>query len=137
MDASLPHNHYRTLNIPIDADLATIRSAHRKLLLSCHPDRVQDESEKEQRAMQLHQVQQAYEVLSNDNRRRQYDQVIQQTKLREDYLRRLPPRPKAHKSTIPDLETPEVNYQLKDSERPDRPYYVSRYSAHSPNHHSD
>ena len=131
MDASFPQNHYRTLNVPNDADLATIRSAHRKLVLSCHPDRAQDESEKDQRAEQFHQVQQAYEILSDDNRRRHYDQVIQQAKLKEENSIPSPPR-SPHKKSIRELETLEHEYGLVDFKRPDIPICLFRNSSHSP-----
>ena len=80
MDDPLPQSPYKTLNVPKDATLATIRSAHRKLVLSCHPDKVQDESAKKEKAEQFHQVQQAYEILSDENRRQRYDE---RTKLAE------------------------------------------------------
>lgn len=136
MDASYPQNHYGTLDIPTDADLATIRKAFRKLALLCHPDRLQDDSEREQRAKQFCQVQQAFEILSDENRRRQYDQMIQLTKLREETPRllqpKLPPRPqRPHNNSRPDFKTPEVDDRFRDSERPDRSYSVSTYTAHS------
>lgn len=137
MDASSPQNHYITLNIPNDADLATIRSAYRKLVISCHPDKARDGSEKEQRAEQFHQVQQAYEFLSDDNRRRHYDQVIQQAKLKEENPIPSPPR-SSHKKSIRELETLEHEYELVDFERPDSPICLFRNSSHSPpTYHSD
>ena len=84
MDDPLPQSPYKTLNVPKDATLATIRSAHRKLVLSCHPDKVQDESAKKQKAEQFHQVQQAYEVLSDENRRQRYDEKVKLAELRAE-----------------------------------------------------
>ena len=77
-------NPYRTLNVPKDATLATIRSAHRKLVLSCHPDKVQDESAKKVKAEQFHQVQQAYEILSDDKQRQRYDERVKLDELRAE-----------------------------------------------------
>lgn len=84
MDDPLPQSPYTTLNVPKDATLATIRSAHRKLVLSCHPDKVQDESAKKQKAEQFHQVQQAYEILSDENRRQRYDEKVKLAELRAE-----------------------------------------------------
>lgn len=84
MDDPLPQSPYKTLNVAKDATLATIRSAHRKLVLSCHPDKVQDESAKKQKAEQFHQVQQAYEILSDENRRQRYDEKVKLAELRAE-----------------------------------------------------
>ena len=84
MDDPLPQSPYKTLNVPKDATLATIRSAHRKLVLSCHPDKVQDESAKKQKNEQFHQVQQAYEILSDENRRQRYDEKVKLAELRAE-----------------------------------------------------
>ena len=84
MDDPPPLNPYKTLNVAKDATLATIRSAHRKLVLSCHPDKVQDESEKKIKAEQFHQVQQAYEILSDEKRRQRYDEKVKLDELRAE-----------------------------------------------------
>ena len=84
MDDPLPQSPYKTLNVPKDATPATIRSAHRKLALVCHPDKVQDESAKKQKAEQFHQVQQAYEILSDENRRQRYDEKVKLAELRAE-----------------------------------------------------
>ncbi|KAL6713281.1 hypothetical protein ACLMJK_008746 [Lecanora helva] len=84
MDDPLPPNPYKALNVPKDATLATIRSAHRKLVLSCHPDKVQDESAKKIKAEQFHQVQQAYEILSDDKRRQRYDERVKLDELKAE-----------------------------------------------------
>lgn len=93
MDEPLLQNPYKTLNVPKDASLATIRSAHRKLVLACHPDKVQEESAKKIKAEQFHQVQQAYEVLSDENRRQRYDDKVKLAELRAEMnMERAPPR---------------------------------------------
>ena len=84
MDDPLPPNPYKALNVPKDASLATIRSAHRKLVLTCHPDKVHDESLKAQKSEQFQQVQQAYEILSNDTSRQRYDERSKLAELRAE-----------------------------------------------------
>ena len=84
MDDPLPQNPYKVLNVPKDASLATIRSAHRKLVLTCHPDKVHDESLKQQKSEQFQQVQHAYEILSNDTSRQRYDDRAKVAELRAE-----------------------------------------------------
>ena len=92
MDDPPPPNPYKTLSVPKDATLATIRSAHRKLVLSCHPDKVQDESAKKVKAEQFHEVQQAYEILSDDKRRQRYDEKVKLDELKAEMANdRAPP----------------------------------------------
>ncbi|MCJ1289226.1 hypothetical protein MMC34_000758 [Xylographa carneopallida] len=86
MASPLPPDPYSILNIPKDATLATVRSAHRKLVLTCHPDKVYDESVKAQKADQFHQVQQAYEILSDDSRRARYDERVKLAELRAELM---------------------------------------------------
>lgn len=86
MESPLPPNPYKTLNVAKDASLATIRSAHRKLVLTCHPDKIKDECVKEQKAEQFHQVQQAYEILSDETRRQRYDERVKLAELRAEMM---------------------------------------------------
>jgi curved DNA-binding protein CbpA len=86
MESPLPPNPYKTLNVAKDASLATIRSAHRKLVLTCHPDKIKDEGVKEQKAEQFHQVQQAYEILSDETRRQRYDERVKLAELRAEMM---------------------------------------------------
>lgn len=67
-----------------DAKLPEIRSAHRKLVLKCHPDKVQDATLKAIKQDEFQQVQQAYELLSDDTRRIQYDEQVKLFELRKE-----------------------------------------------------
>ena len=106
MDDPLPQSPYKTLNVPKDATLATIRSAHRKLVLSCHPDKVQDESAKKQKAEQFHQVQQAYEILSDENRRQRYDEKVKLAELRAEMAEERGSFPSRRSYEYPSHRTP-------------------------------
>jgi curved DNA-binding protein CbpA len=86
MASPLPPDPYAALGVPKDATLATIRSAHRKLVLTCHPDKVYDESVKAQKAEQFHLVQQAYEILSDETKRASYDNQVKLAELRAEAL---------------------------------------------------
>ncbi|KAI1463685.1 DnaJ domain-containing protein [Daldinia caldariorum] len=69
----LPPNLYEILGVLPTAELPEIRSAHRKLILKCHPDKYQDPELKEQKRKEFNRVRDAYEILSNDTERTRYD----------------------------------------------------------------
>jgi curved DNA-binding protein CbpA len=80
----LPPDPYKVLGVPKDAKLPEIRSAHRKLVLKCHPDKVQDAALKAIKQDEFQKVQQAYELLSDDHRRLQYDEQVKLHALRKE-----------------------------------------------------
>ncbi|KAI0160031.1 DnaJ-domain-containing protein [Hypoxylon sp. FL1284] len=75
---------YRVLGVSKDAQLPEIRSAHRKLVLRCHPDKVQDPQLKEEKQKEFQQVQQAYELLSSETERARYDDKVRLEELRRE-----------------------------------------------------
>ena len=86
MASPLPPDPYKILSVPKDAPLASIRSAYRKLVLTCHPDKFPDESVKAKKADEFHQVQQAYEILSDETRRQRYDERVKLAELRAELM---------------------------------------------------
>lgn len=64
-------DYYATLGVAKGATPEEIKKAYRKKALECHPDRNQGDPKAE---AQFKQVSEAYEVLSDENRRRIYDQ---------------------------------------------------------------
>lgn len=78
----LPPDPYAALKVSRDAGIAQIRSAHRKLVLQCHPDRIRDPSQKAAKKEEFQAVQQAYELLSDENRRQKYDEDVKLADLR-------------------------------------------------------
>ncbi|KAI4137193.1 MAG: hypothetical protein L6R39_007426 [Caloplaca ligustica] len=87
MGSPLPPDPYKTLDVAKDASLATIRTAHRKLVLKTHPDKIQgDEALKKKRGEEFHQIQQAYEILSDDARRKAYDERVKLASLRAEMM---------------------------------------------------
>lgn len=64
-------NHYDILGVARDSDAETIKRAYRKLAGQHHPDRGGDTA-------RFQEIQNAYETLSDPNRRAQYDQGGQQ-----------------------------------------------------------
>lgn len=84
MTLNLPPDPYKVLGVLKDAKLPEIRSAHRKLVLKCHPDKVQDAALKAVKQDEFQKVQQAYELLSDDTKRIQYDEQVKLFALRAE-----------------------------------------------------
>jgi curved DNA-binding protein CbpA len=82
---------YKALGIPKDADLAAVKTAYRKLVLKCHPDKIQDPTLKAAKQDEFQKVQQAYELLSDDTRRIKYDDEMKLYELRKEMGRGGPP----------------------------------------------
>ncbi|MBN0970831.1 molecular chaperone DnaJ [Mycoplasma phocoeninasale] len=64
-------DYYEVLGISRDAKDSEIKSAYRKLAMKYHPDRNKDHDAEEK----FKEVAEAYEVLSNPEKRKQYDQL--------------------------------------------------------------
>ncbi|AXE60732.1 molecular chaperone DnaJ [[Mycoplasma] phocae] len=64
-------DYYEVLGISRDAKDSEIKSAYRKLAMKYHPDKNKDHDAEEK----FKEVAEAYEVLSNPEKRRQYDQL--------------------------------------------------------------
>lgn len=84
MTSTLPPDPYAVLGVSQDADPATIKSTYRKLALKCHPDKVTDESLKQQKQEEFHKIQQAYEILCDVEERAKYDAQVRLEKLRKE-----------------------------------------------------
>lgn len=65
-------DYYEVLGVNRSAGADEIRRAHRKLALQYHPDRNKDK----QAPARFAEVQEAYEVLSDEEKRRRYDEFI-------------------------------------------------------------
>src|SRR5216683_8075391 len=89
MDA--PDNYYAILGIPIDADDDTLKRAYRQLARRYHPDLAGPEG-----AVQMKRINRAYDVLSDPEKRLNYDTIIGGViDFRKGGLTR--PRPRQHK----------------------------------------
>jgi curved DNA-binding protein CbpA len=67
-------NPYKILNVSRGASAAEIKAAHRKLVKKYHPDLFSTTAEKEQATANLQQINRAYAILANSERRREYDE---------------------------------------------------------------
>jgi curved DNA-binding protein CbpA len=72
-------HYYRVLGIDSTADGVAIKAAFRRLALRCHPDRAKTA----RAARRFQEIREAYDVLSDPDRRREFDRVYRvQTALR-------------------------------------------------------
>ena len=67
----VPDNYYAILGVPIDADDDTLKRAYRQLARRYHPDLAGPES-----AVQMKRINRAYDVLSDPEKRLNYDTII-------------------------------------------------------------
>lgn len=82
-DGPLP-DHYKALGVDDKVDSATIKAIYRKQVLKCHPDKVTDPALKEEATEKFHAIQQAYETLIDDDKRKDYDCHVKLEKLRRE-----------------------------------------------------
>ena len=68
-------DYYKILGVEKDASQEEIKKAFRKLAVKYHPDKQGDksESEKEQAKQKFQEINDAYEVLGNEDKRKEYD----------------------------------------------------------------
>lgn len=88
MSSPLPPDPYAALGLAKDATAAQIKTTYRKLALKCHPDKVSDESQKTRAADEFHRIQQAYEILGDEDRKSRYDVQVRLAELRRDVMER-------------------------------------------------
>ncbi|KAB5550906.1 hypothetical protein GE09DRAFT_1222724 [Coniochaeta sp. 2T2.1] len=84
--SSLPPDPWKVLGIEKSADKSEIRTAYRKLVLKCHPDKVQDPTLKSQKQDEFQKVQQAYELLNDDNERTKYEEQVKLAEMRKQAM---------------------------------------------------
>lgn len=98
-------DHYKALGVDKSADTTTIKATYRKLVLKCHPDKVTDPALKEQKQEEFHKIQQAYEVLVDDERRATYEASLTLESLRKEAAARRAANPSTEKSARFDIPT--------------------------------
>ena len=67
-------DYYQVLGVNRDASTEDIRKAFRRLAMRCHPDR--NPSNTEEAEAKFKEVNEAYEVLSDDEKRWRYDNLL-------------------------------------------------------------
>ncbi|KAI9476246.1 MAG: hypothetical protein EXX96DRAFT_485437 [Benjaminiella poitrasii] len=70
---SKKRDYYKILNVDRDADAKTIKKAYRKLAHEWHPDKYNGDLDKEKVESKMADINQAYEVLSDPEKKEQFD----------------------------------------------------------------
>ncbi|KAL1838159.1 hypothetical protein VTJ49DRAFT_2985 [Mycothermus thermophilus] len=126
MTSTLPPDPWKALGVERTADKAEIRSAYKKLVLKCHPDKIQDPALKALKADEFQKVQQAYELLNDDVERTKYEQKLRLAELQ---------RAKAQQDvkTSPNISVPRSSAKYSNAvyevPSPERPKYKSSSSS--------
>ena len=88
MGSPLPPDPYVALGVPKDATQAQVKTAHRKLVLKCHPDKVTDESLKKEKQEEFHKIQEAWETIGEKDARERYELLLKLGTARKEKLAR-------------------------------------------------
>lgn len=70
----MAEDYYSILGVPKTASLADIKTAYLKLAREKHPDRFKDPAERDQAAQRFQLVNEAFNLLRDEQRRRKYDE---------------------------------------------------------------
>ncbi|EKG17298.1 Heat shock protein DnaJ [Macrophomina phaseolina MS6] len=133
MGSPLPPDPYAALGVAKDATAAAIKTAYRKLALKSHPDKFPDPAQKAEKAAEFHKIQQAYEILGDDDKRERYNAQVRLAELRREHMERQQARGAATK-TAEARPAAAPNYDIRTpsgtttyaSPRASRPYEESR-----------
>ncbi|KAL1392723.1 hypothetical protein HDK64DRAFT_264677 [Phyllosticta capitalensis] len=118
MGSPLPPDPYAALGVDKNATGAAIKTAYRKLALKSHPDKFPD-AEKAIKADEFHRIQQAYEILADDDRRERYNAQVRLAELRREALERgmrssEPPKDSPRAAAY-DVRTPRGAYSARET----------------------
>ena len=99
-----PENYYTILGVPANADVDTVKRAYRQLARRFHPDLAGPAG-----ALEMKRINRAYAVLSDPDKRHQYDAVMSGIiDMRGNHFAH--PRPREHIfDPAEDLEFPGLN----------------------------
>ncbi|KAF3921830.1 hypothetical protein AA313_de0205927 [Arthrobotrys entomopaga] len=90
---------YGVLELAKEASASAIRTAYKRLAFQYHPDKTLDEKLKPEMTKRFTQIQEAYEVLSDSRRRKEYDEDLDlENKIREEYRRAQDMRERSQRS---------------------------------------
>lgn len=144
MGSPLPPDPYLALGVAKDATAGAIKTQYRKLVLKFHPDKVQDESQKQAAADQFHRIQTAYEIVGDEDRRQRYDAQCKLAELRRDVMERQGGGGRGQDVRTAAYNVPTegprgAQYQTRGPERPERmsPTYEERRPAYAPTDYFD
>ena len=138
---SLPPDPWHVLGLEKSADKSEIRSAYKKLVLRCHPDKVQDPTLKAEKQDEFQKVQQAYELLNNDAERIKYEDQVKLMELRKKSAMLAKSSSNTSAARTPpmkqysfDARTPDARYKPAPQAAPPAAKIYTQYTTHSRSH---
>lgn len=127
MSLPLPPDPYKALGVAKDAAVSEVKSAYRKLVLKCHPDKVQDPTLKAQKQDEFQKVQQAYELLTDDAKRTDYDEKMRMFAFRDTLRSQVPKSsPQSARSSPAAHNPPVFDYEVRTAEPRSSRFKTSR-----------
>lgn len=79
-------NYYQILEVDVNASFEVIEKAYKTLVKKYHPD-LQENSLKNDSEAKLKLINEAYEVLSNEKKRKNYDLALQQEEIEKEKIK--------------------------------------------------
>lgn len=138
---SLPPDPWYVLGLEKSADKSEIRSAYKKLVLKCHPDKVQDPTLKAEKQDEFQKVQQAYELLNNDGERIKYEDQVKLMELRKKAAMLAKSSSNTSAARTPpmkqysfDARTSDARYKPATQPAPPAAKIYTQYTTHSRSH---
>ncbi|KAK3308269.1 uncharacterized protein B0T15DRAFT_103549 [Chaetomium strumarium] len=116
MTSTLPPDPWKALGVERHADKSEIRSAYKKLVLKCHPDKVQDPTQKALKQEEFQKVQQAYELLNNDAEKAKYEQKLQLAELQRAAAKVHQDAKNSPNTSVPRSSTRYATYDIRTAE---------------------
>ena len=80
-------NYYQILEVDVNASFEVIEKAYKTLVKKYHPD-LQENSLKNDSEAKLKLINEAYEVLSNEKKRKNYDLALQQEEIEKEKIKK-------------------------------------------------
>ena len=74
---------YSVLDIEQNASMETMKQSYHKLVLQYHPDRNHQKEEQKKENVSFLQIQEAWEILRDEDKRRSYDEELNKLKSKE------------------------------------------------------
>ncbi|KAK1826789.1 hypothetical protein QBC39DRAFT_334746 [Podospora conica] len=136
--ATIQPDPWKALGLDRTADKSDIRAAYKKLVLKCHPDKVQDPTLKAQKANEFQKVQEAWELLNDDDKLEKYEELVKLAELRRQaaMMAKNMPNSSASRSAPRQYEIRTVDPKHKTTSTPSSgaKMYAHYTSVHSRSH---
>jgi curved DNA-binding protein CbpA len=116
MTSTLPPDPWKALGVERDADKSEIRTAYKKLVLKCHPDKIQDPELKALKADEFQKVQEAWELLNDDAGLAKYEQKLRLAELQRAAKVQQQEVKNSPNTSVPRTSTKYATYDIRTAE---------------------